>query len=62
MMQSKSIDVIHTHTLDLPSGNKIKDSEINNFSLAEQRIVITKDNGFVNSLLSGNSWDGEKDK
>ena len=51
-MQSKDIDVIHT--LDLPKGNKTKDSEINHLSLAEQRIVVTKDNDFVNSFLLHN--------
>ncbi len=42
------------HTLDLPSGNRTPDWRINEISMAEQRVVITKDADFVNSfLLSG---------
>jgi predicted nuclease of predicted toxin-antitoxin system len=42
------------HTLDLPSGNHTPDWRINEISVEEQRIVITKDADFVNSfLLSG---------
>jgi predicted nuclease of predicted toxin-antitoxin system len=48
MMQAKHIDVVHT--LDLPQGNKTKDSDLNKISLDEQRIVVTKDNDFVNSF------------
>jgi len=39
------------HTLDLPSKNKSKDSELNLLSIEEQRIVISKDMDFVESLL-----------
>ena len=38
------------HTLDLPNGNRTTDAEINHLSLKEQRIVITKDADFVNTL------------
>ena len=42
------------HTLDLPEGNHTSDWRINEISLEEQRVVITKDADFVNSfLLSG---------
>ena len=42
------------HTLDLPSGNRTPDWRINEISVEEQRIVVTKDADFVNSfLLSG---------
>jgi predicted nuclease of predicted toxin-antitoxin system len=42
------------HTLDLPLGNRTPDWRINEISVEEQRIVITKDADFVNSfLLSG---------
>ncbi len=42
------------HTLDLPSGNRTQDWRINEISVEEQRIVVTKDADFVNSfLLSG---------
>lgn len=39
------------HTLDLPNGNKTTDREINTMSIEEQRIVISKDSDFVESLL-----------
>lgn len=39
------------HTLDLPNKNKSKDSEINLLSSKEQRIVVSKDMDFVESLL-----------
>lgn len=42
------------HTLDLPEGNRTPDWRINQVSLEEQRVVVTKDADFVNSfLLSG---------
>ena len=42
------------HTLDLPSGNRTPDWRLNEISVQEQRIVVTKDADFVNSfLLSG---------
>lgn len=42
------------HTLDLPLRNRTEDEEINERSISESRIVITKDADFVNSfLLSG---------
>lgn len=39
------------HTLDLPNGNRTTDVEINNISLRESRVVITKGADFVNSFL-----------
>jgi predicted nuclease of predicted toxin-antitoxin system len=42
-------DVVHT--LDLPSGNRTPDWRINEISVEEQRIVVTKDADFVNSFL-----------
>lgn len=39
------------HTLDLPLGNRTSDTIINNLSIQEQRVVITKDADFVNSFL-----------
>ncbi|NOT86324.1 MAG: DUF5615 family PIN-like protein [Methylococcaceae bacterium] len=39
------------HTLDLPSDNRTLDSRINEISVNERRIVITKDADFVNSFL-----------
>jgi len=42
------------HTLDLPLGNRTSDSEVIACSTREQRIVVTKDDDFVQSfLLSG---------
>lgn len=42
------------HTLDLPLRNRTEDAEINELSVRETRIVITKDADFVNSFwLSG---------
>jgi len=39
------------HTLDLPLGNTTPDWRINEISVGEQRIVVTKDADFVNSFL-----------
>jgi predicted nuclease of predicted toxin-antitoxin system len=39
------------HTLDLPRGNRTTDAEINELSLREQYVVVTKDADFVNSFL-----------
>jgi len=45
----KGYDAIHT--LDLPDANKTKDSQINDISIKERRIVISKDLDFIESLL-----------
>lgn len=39
------------HTIDLPDGNNTKDWELNERSLAEQRIIISKDSDFIESML-----------
>jgi predicted nuclease of predicted toxin-antitoxin system len=39
------------HTLDLPLGNRTIDTVINQLSLSEQRVVVTKDADFVDSFL-----------
>jgi predicted nuclease of predicted toxin-antitoxin system len=39
------------HTLDLSRGNRTTDREINTISLRDQRVVVTKDSDFVNSLV-----------
>ena len=45
------------HTLDLANGNRTSDAELNAISLAEERVVITKDSDFVDSfLLKGQPW------
>ena len=40
------------HTLQLPDGNNTKDTTINNLSVTEQRIVITKDTDFYYSYIT----------
>ena len=42
------------HTLDLPKKNKTKDSEVNQISLDEKRVLISKDLDFIESLLISN--------
>ena len=39
------------HTLDLPDGNRTTDRIINELSIKEQYIVVTKDSDFVESFL-----------
>ena len=39
------------HTLDLPEGNRTTDADINTLLLREERIVMTKDADFVNSIF-----------
>jgi len=42
------------HTLDLPNKNKTKDSQINQISIEQKRVVISKDLDFIESLLISN--------
>lgn len=45
------------HTRDLPAQNRTRDGAINDLSLREQRVVITKDTDFFFShLLQGRPW------
>lgn len=39
------------HTLELPHRNRTGDGEINALSLAEQRVVISKDSDFFDSYV-----------
>jgi predicted nuclease of predicted toxin-antitoxin system len=39
------------HTLDLPLGNRTPDPVINELSIREEYIVVSKDADFVNSFL-----------
>jgi predicted nuclease of predicted toxin-antitoxin system len=39
------------HTLDLPDANRSKDSQLNDISVTEERVVISKDSDFVDSFL-----------
>ena len=49
-LQGLGYDAIHT--LDLPQQNATPDSNINAISIAQERIVITKDADFVDSFLT----------
>jgi predicted nuclease of predicted toxin-antitoxin system len=49
-LQDAGYDAIHT--LDLPQQNSTPDSSINDLSIAQERIVITKDSDFVDSFLT----------
>ncbi len=49
-MREKDFDVIHTS--ELPDGNDTTDIEINRLSLAENRIVISKDADFYDSFTA----------
>ena len=45
------------HAFDLPDGNRTKDGVINQVSLAERRVVVSKDTDFFYShLLHGRPW------
>ena len=48
-LREAGYDVLHT--LDLPQGNRTPDQEINVLSLQQARVVITKDEDFVNTFL-----------
>lgn len=49
-LRDKDLDAIHT--LDLPKGNETSDIEINQLSLAEKRVVISKDRDFYDSFTA----------
>ena len=45
------------HTRDLPAQNRTRDGVINEISLRDQRVVITKDTDFFYShILQGRPW------
>jgi predicted nuclease of predicted toxin-antitoxin system len=48
-LREAGYDVIHT--LDLPRGNRTSDAELLDIAAREQRIVVTKDEDFVNSYV-----------
>ena len=48
-LQAEGHEAVHTR--DLPEGNRTRDAAINELSLREQRVVITKDEDFVNLFL-----------
>jgi len=54
-LKDRGFDAVHT--LDLPAANRTSDAEINNISINEKRIVVTKDADFVNSFhLQKKPW------
>ena len=48
-LQARGHDAVHT--LDLPQGNRTPDTAINQLSVDDGRVVITKDADFVDSLI-----------
>lgn len=42
------------HTIDLEQGNDTSDKMINKISVAERRILVTKDNDFIDSFIVKN--------
>ena len=55
VFQAAGHDAIHT--LDLPDQNASRDGILNDVSIAELRVVVTKDTDFYHShLLHGRPW------
>jgi len=55
VLQAAGHDAVHTR--NLPARNRTPDETINELSLREQRVVITKDSDFYHShLLHGKPW------
>lgn len=48
-LRAEGHEVVHTR--DLPEGNRTTDAVINEISLREQRVVVTKDEDFVDLFL-----------
>lgn len=48
-LRERGYDVVHTSELSL--GNRTSDTSISEISLREKRVVITKDEDFVDSFL-----------
>ncbi len=49
LLREEGYDAVHT--LDLPAANRTADESINSLSLREERVVISKDSDFRDSLL-----------
>lgn len=49
-LQASGYDTLHTR--DLPEQNTTSDTQINNISLEQERVVITKDSDFVDSFMT----------
>jgi predicted nuclease of predicted toxin-antitoxin system len=55
MLRTQGHDAIHTR--ELAAGNRTRDGEINDLSLREHRVVVTKDTEFYHShILQGRPW------
>lgn len=50
LLNEKGFDAVHTSAL--PNGNDTTDTEINRLSIAESRIVISKDADFYDSFTA----------
>ncbi|QXD17061.1 DUF5615 family PIN-like protein [Rhodocaloribacter litoris] len=50
-LQLRALGHDAVHTLDLPLGNRTPDAELNRLSMREERVLITKDTDFVDSLI-----------
>jgi predicted nuclease of predicted toxin-antitoxin system len=48
-LKERGYDAIHT--LELPEKNRSRDWQINLLSIEERRVVVSKDNDFLESLL-----------
>jgi predicted nuclease of predicted toxin-antitoxin system len=48
-LRQAGLDAIHT--FDLPDGNRTPDEIINDLSISQQYILVTKDSDFVESFL-----------
>lgn len=48
-LRDKGHDALHTR--DLPTGNRTGDADVNDLSLREGRVIVTKDTDFVDSFL-----------
>ena len=48
-LRTQGHDAVHTN--ELPGGNRIGDAEINAVAIRDGRVVVTKDEDFVDSFL-----------
>ena len=48
-LRDKGHDALHTR--DLPKGNRTEDADVNDLSLREERVIVTKDTDFVDTFL-----------
>jgi predicted nuclease of predicted toxin-antitoxin system len=48
-LRAKGHDAVHTR--ELPGGNRTGDAVVNELSISEQRVVITKDEDFIDTFF-----------